>query len=448
MNISGLSFNALPPIDLPFRFFITAPLFIIACAFIVLFSGETLWLSRWQPNMLMLTHGFTLGFLTMVMMGALLQLLPVIGGVGIKHPRLIATYSHLLYVLGVITLMLSFYVTTPWLTLTAMALLALGFSLYTGSVAWVLIKKMSEGSSIIGFRLAIIILVIVVSLGLILLANRAGIHLPPFLLGKQVTDLHALTGLVGWASMMIVAVSFQVLPMFHVAPNMPKLIRKFLAPAIFLLLMLFVISGELALSLIFLSHSVFAIALFYVINRRKRKVPDTSIKYWQLAASSLLLLNVLYFLPDHYYVGAYDIIYDASYQGKESSLSFLLPDKTLLLTAIFIYFYLISVIQGMLLKITPFLSYTHLQQRCLIDFSGMQFIPHMHEFMNKKHGLILYYLHIFSGISLMAVLFKPSLYVVFAVLLLVEFVWLLFLMVRCMHLYFTVSHKILLSKVA
>ena len=97
MNNAGLSFNALPPIDLPFRFFLSAPLFIIACAFIVLFSGETLWLTRWHPNMLALTHGFTLGFVTMVMMGALLQLLPVIGGVGIANPRLIASFSHLFY---------------------------------------------------------------------------------------------------------------------------------------------------------------------------------------------------------------------------------------------------------------------------------------------------------------------------------------------------------------
>ena len=109
MNISGLSFNALPPIDLPFRFFISAPIFIIACALLVFFSGESLWLSRWQPNMLALTHGFTLGFITMVMMGALLQLLPVIGGIGIVRPRLIATYSHAFYFVGVLALMLEFY---------------------------------------------------------------------------------------------------------------------------------------------------------------------------------------------------------------------------------------------------------------------------------------------------------------------------------------------------
>jgi len=383
--------------------------------------------------MLALTHGFTLGFLTMVMMGALLQLLPVIGGIGIAKPRLIVTVSHACYCLGVLALLLSFIFVDNDLTIAAMVLLGLGLSVYIGAVVWVLIKKISQGYSIIGFRLAIFALVSLVILGLILLASRAGLSLPVMLLDKHVTDIHALMGLVGWAGILIIAVSFQVLPMFHVAPNMPKPIRQYLAPSIFVLLVIFMFSGEIALPLIFISHAIFAGTLFYVIKQRKRKVPDNSIKYWQLAASSLLLLNVLYFLPD------------SLYSKVDSPLPFSLPDKSMLLTAIFIYFYLLSVIQGMLLKILPFLSYTHLQQRCLLDFSAMQFIPHMHAFLNKKHGLVLYYLHILSGLALLAVLCEPKLYAVFALCLLVEFVWLLILMVRCMSLYFSVNSKINLS---
>jgi len=433
MNISGLSFNALPPIDLPFRFFLSAPLFIIACALLVLFSGETLWLSRWQPNMLALTHGFTLGFLTMVMMGALLQLLPVIGGIGIAKPRIIATTSHALYSAGVMALMLSFILTHSWLTLTALALLSLGLGLYLVAIIWVLIKKISQGDSINGFRFAITSLVIVLLLGVFLLANRVGITVPLITIDKKITDVHALMGLVGWAGILIISVSFQVLPMFHVAPNMPKYIRQYLSVSLFILLIFYSVYAEIALTLIFISHGVFAVTLFYVIKQRKRKVPDTSIKYWQLAAAALLLLNVLYFLPDSFYV------------PTQTPLLMALPDKGMLLTAIFIHFYLLSVIQGMLLKILPFLSYTHLQQRCLIDFSAMQFIPHMHDFLSKKKGLALYYLHVLSGLSLVAVIFDPSLYVVFAMLLLIEFTWLLILMGKCMHLYFSVNQQINLS---
>jgi len=434
VNNSGLSFNALPPIDLPFRFFITAPLFIIACAFLILFSGESLWLTRWHPSMLALTHGFTLGFLTMVMMGALLQLLPVIGGVGIAKPRLIASYTHWVYSLGVICLLIAFIYNHAWLTRLAMLLLGASLIPYLIAVVWVLLKKLSQGDSIIGFRLAVMSLFVLIFLGLSLLGTKLGYATDVFAFGKHITDVHALWGLAGWAGLLIIAVSFQVIPMFHVAPSFPKAISRYLSLLIFLLLVLFVFMPTVALPLLFISYGLFSLSLLYVIHKRKRKVPDVSIRYWQLAALSLLLLNFLYFLPTSFYQGTAD-----------PTLSFR-PSKAVLLTAIFIYFYLVSVIQGMLLKILPFLSYTHLQQRCLVDFSAVQYIPHMHEFLAKKQAKWLYYFHMLTGFSLLLVLFKPSLYFIFGLLLLVEFSWLLFLMIRCMRLYFITDKKINLSR--
>jgi hypothetical protein len=433
MNNSALSFNALPPIDLPFRFFITAPLFIIASAFIVLFSGESLWLTRWHPNMLALTHGFTLGFLTMVMMGALLQLLPVIGGVGIAKPRFIAGFSHLLYSFGVMSLVLAFIYNNTWLTVLALFFLGCGLTLYITAIAWILSKKLSQGDSIIGFRLAIFSLVFLVILGFALLVAKQGYTLDILRVGKHLTNVHALWGLAGWAGLLIIAVSFQVLPMFYVAPRFPNVISRFISVVIFLVLVLFVLTPELAMPLLFISYGLFSLSLLDVIDKRKRKVPDTSIRYWQLAAFSLLALNVLYFLPASYY------------QGVEHQALIVMPSKAILLTSVFIYFFLVSIIQGMLLKILPFLSYTHLQQRCLLDFSAMKFIPHMHDFLAKKHAEWLYYGHLLTGFSLVVVLFNPSFYYVFALLLLGEFSWLLFLMLRCMSIYFSVDKKINLS---
>ncbi len=163
--------------------------------------------------------------------------------------------------------------------------------------------------------------------------------------------------------------------------------------------------------------------LLVVINKRKRKVPDTSIRYWQLAAMSLLLTSILYFIPN--------TLWD----------SYIAVDKGLLIGALFIYFYLLSVIQGMLLKILPFLSYTHLQQRCLVDFSAMQFIPHMHEFLNKKHGQWLFRLHLLSGLCLILVLLQPASYFVFASAMMLEFCWLLFIMMKTMRLYSSIDKK-------
>jgi hypothetical protein len=423
MNMHGLSFNALPPIDLPFRFFLTAPIFIILCALLILFSGETLWVSRWQPDMLALTHGFTLGFLTMVMMGALLQLLPVIGGVGIAKPRLVVGVCHSTLVIGTLCLMANFIWSSALLAISSLIFLVCSIGVYFFAFAWVLVQRLSQGDSIIGFRFAMIALLAVLLLGIGLLSQRIGlISINNF--GKMLTNNHALFGLAGWGSLLIISVSFQVIPMFHVAPSFPKVISRYLPSSLFFLLVLAVFKPVFTMPFIVLIHGVFALSLLLVISKRKRKIPDSTIRFWQLAAVTLIGLNVFYFIPNKY-------------------LSPLVSQqKTLLITAIYLYFYLMAVIQGMLLKILPFLSYTHLQQKCFINFSAMQAIPHMHEFLHKKHGQWLFYLHFITGSILFYTLIIPSTYWFLSLLLLIEFSWLLYLMIKTIRLYFITLTKI------
>jgi hypothetical protein len=107
----------------------------------------------------------------------------------------------------------------------------------------------------------------------------------------------------------------------------------------------------------------------------------------------------------------------------------------MLLTAAFIYFYVVSVIQGMLLKILPFLSYTHLQQRCLANFAAIRLLPNMHELVRKNHGRALFYLHWASGLLLLATIIWPRYFWLFGLLLLMEFGFLLILILRTIRLY-------------
>lgn len=427
--MNGLSFNALPPIDLPFRFFLTAPLFVILCAMLILFSGEALWLSRWQPSMLALTHGFTLGFMTMVMMGALLQLLPVVGGVGISKPRLIVAVSHSAVVLGTLGLMANFLWPSELLTALTLLMLGGGLGIYIIAMALVLIKKLSQGDTIIGFRLAITALLIVVLLGALMLSQSLPFaidisKLPDIFSGKTLTNNHAILGLAGWGSLLIISVSFQVIPMFHVAPHFPKYISRFLPRAIFFLLLLYMIKPNIMMAFIVLTHGVFAVSLLYVIIKRKRKISDNSILYWQCAAITLLAINVFYFFPEQYLPET------------------LAQKKVILIAALYLYLYLVAVIQGMLLKILPFLSFTHLQQRCVTNFLAMQYLPNMHDFLNKKHGQWLFYLHLVSTGVLLATIINPSLYWLLSLVLIIEFAWLLKLMKTTTKLYYATLNKI------
>jgi len=421
MSLANLSFNALPPIGIPFRYFATAPVFVIAVALITLFTGDAAWMSRWHPSMLALSHGFTLGFISSVMMGALLQLLPVVGGIGIPKVRFVGNSCYFLHVAGTSCLMLAFIWPNRVVQLAAIALLFTGFGLYLAAAGWVLLKKLSQGTTIAGIRLAIAALLVTVLLGLLLQSGTAGFEL---IAGNKVfTDIHAVWGLFGWFSLMIMAVSFQIVPMFHVAPDFPLWLRRYLPFAISGLLLLQFLSisdGKLVyLSglLLALSNSIFACYLLHVLGRRKRKLPDTTVDYWKLAALSMLGITFLYCLPAE--------IWPDSLQAK----------RPMFLAAVFIYLYVVSVIQGMLLKILPFLSYTHLQQHCLTNFAAIKLLPNMHDLLKKNHGRMLFYLHLATGFSLIGTIVEPEYYWLFGLSLLMEFSWLLILILRTIRLY-------------
>ena len=65
----GLSFQQAPPFSFPFRFFITAPLFLLAAAMLLIFNDANLMVTRLSPAVLEATHLITLGFTSMVMYG-------------------------------------------------------------------------------------------------------------------------------------------------------------------------------------------------------------------------------------------------------------------------------------------------------------------------------------------------------------------------------------------
>ncbi|MFB1509785.1 MAG: hypothetical protein AADX96_10675, partial [Thiocapsa sp. C3-sup] len=96
MDTGGLSLDQAPPIDIPARFFLTAPLFAIAAGLLLAWQGPTLLVSRWMPGALAATHLIAIGYLGLIMCGALLQMLPVVAGAPVPAVRLVGTLTHLL----------------------------------------------------------------------------------------------------------------------------------------------------------------------------------------------------------------------------------------------------------------------------------------------------------------------------------------------------------------
>ena len=348
-----LTFEQTPPLSVPLRFFLTAPLFAVAAALLLVWHGSDAFVSRWSPVTLALTHLMTLGFLAMCMIGALLQMLPVVAGVVIPYSRVTAGATHILLVLGTLSLVTGFLTGVPLLFKLAipMLLLAFGWLVFAGLRGALGVQQDSD--MLTAIRLALMALAVAVSLGL---TAASGFAWPLSLPLMQITDLHAAWGLLGWVGLLVAGVAYQVVPMFQVTPTYPRLITRWFTKAIFLLLALWSAVNLLAplqpsvwarilAAMVVCAYVGFCCTTFYLLWQRKRSAPDATTMFWRTSLASLLACSAVWFTG----ILFPNIAADAAYP--------------LTIGVLFIVGFGYSVINGMLYKIVPFLVWYHLQNQ-------------------------------------------------------------------------------------
>lgn len=368
MSYPGLALEQAPPVSAPFRFFLTAPLFGLAAAALLLWAGPGLLASRWSPGLLALTHLLTLGVLTMVMFGALLQMLPVVAGSPVARPRVVAALVHGLLVAGTLALALGFVLPAPALLRLAAPLLAAALGLLLVAATVSLVRAPRRHAAVRGMTLAIASLAIASALGLWLLAGHGWSGIP--LRRGDLTDLHAGWGLLGWVGLLVSGVAFQVVPMFQMTPEYPAWLTRHLNRALFAALLLWSLAlawpaaaaaGVLAALLLLLGYGAFAVVTLDLQRRRKRRLADVTLSFWRLGMGCLLATLLLWLA------------------GRAAPAWFADPRVALLLGAGLLAGYALSVVNGMLYKIVPFLVWFHLQNRLLhsgLIGTGIR-IPHM-----------------------------------------------------------------------
>jgi len=83
----ALAYALSPAPGLPLRFLLAAPWFGMLAGLVLLFAGDSVFVSRWSPPTLAATHLLTVGCLTMAMAGTILQLIPVVTGAALPISR-------------------------------------------------------------------------------------------------------------------------------------------------------------------------------------------------------------------------------------------------------------------------------------------------------------------------------------------------------------------------
>ncbi|MCF6354136.1 MAG: hypothetical protein L3J26_03385 [Candidatus Polarisedimenticolaceae bacterium] len=398
---SSLSLEQAPPISVPFRFFITAPIFGLLAALLLLVYGPEILISRWAPATLALTHLITLGFLGMIMCGAMMQMLPVLAGSPVPRVKPVATAVHGLLTIGTLALAAGFLSGITGLFHLALSTLGLGFLIFIIAISVALIRIRTPNATIHGMRLAIASLATTVILGLTIGAGFSGMTSLSQLI--PLTDIHLGWGILGWIGILVIGVAYQVVPMFQLTPEYPQRLTGSLSWVLFAALVIWAPlylawgSGQLPkwvpdtwILLPTIGYTLFAGSTLWLQHKRRRRVSDITLLFWRtgmILIAACLLLWLTSLTP----------------AAKNQ------PAIPLLLGIWLLFGIAASVTNGMLYKIVPFLAWFHLQNRQVALMSmGKVKVPNMKELMPDRLTQRQLYAHLATLFLLTLAPFWPN----------------------------------------
>lgn len=403
MSRTGLSYEQAPAFGLPLRFFLTAPPFLLLTAVAAILTAPD-WTA--DPHTLAaigLTHLLTVGFLGMVMQGALLQMLPVIIGTPVPASLWVARLGHAGLGLGTPLLAAGLYLGQAGLIHAAMAALALGWLPFLTATAVSLARaRTASPLTLHPMRMAWLAALLTVGLGLGMADVFTGDLGAAWI--DQGLALHVAWGLGGWVSLLIMGVAYQVVPMLQLAPAYPAVFARWASWVLFAALVLLTLAtlferpalAELALGLASASLAGFGLVTLDLQRRRRRNLTDATLLFWRLGMLSLVALAPLPWLSLHL---------PASWHAPVALTAGLL----------FLLGFAVSVVNGMLYKIVPFLAWFHLQTQ---TGARAGTIPNMKEFLPDAQARRHWRMHLAAVLWLVPATWLPPAYALPGLLLL------------------------------
>jgi hypothetical protein len=385
LNSQGLTLEQAPPIRVPLQFFLAAPWFAAAAGLVLVFRGPEVFASRWTPAALALTHLLTIGFLAQTMIGATLQLLPVLAGAPVTAVATVGSTVQILLVAGTLMLAGGFLFPTHWGLVVAAVVLVAGFGLFLTAVGLALTKARGAPDTIRAMGLGLVALVVTLVLGLSLVSGLAG-WLPLDDIASTV-DMHLTWGLLGWVGLLLSALLFELMPMFYVTPPYPATLRRWFAPFLFLVLVAWSLgliwspwAAVAAKALLVMGFLAIALTTWRVTLRRRRPVQDTTLRYVWVGCGTLIAASLIW-----------------AVDGGEALVGVLVLGGVCL-----------AFPNGMLYKIVPFLCWFHLQGAVLASGRMDRPMVSMRSFLPDGRTRRQFWLHVAALSSLVAAIRWPE----------------------------------------
>lgn len=346
MNMQGLSLDQAPPYRVPLLFYITG------VCYLLVFVAASLFLaceidSRYHYEAIAITHLMTLGFFSHAMFGTLFQMVPVIIGEAYENVQSRAKWIYAGLNLGTWLFaagFLSAKVALLHIAMTLLLLAILSFALYS----FMTIKRtIDKNGTVMSFLAAQIFLAFGALLGAAALLSHAGLAL-----FTNIAQTHMPIIFYGWVFMLICGVAYRVIPMFYVALEYPLWMKRHLFWTLSVCLALYFVAvvidieaiqeaAKIALALL---STLFALTTIKRLYTRKRARSDTTVHLWYFAMSNLAFGSVVW-------LGG--VLFELN------------VDFTL--GVVFGVGFIYALINGMLYKIVPFLTWFHLSSAFVFE---------------------------------------------------------------------------------
>ncbi|MGD9654167.1 MAG: hypothetical protein AB7U44_03120 [Sulfuricurvum sp.] len=364
-----------PPFKLIAPYFLFGVVALVMSAFL-LFGVDVTNLHHLDPFILALAHLFLLGFVMMVIFGAMAQLVPVVLEVGHFAVDL---YYVVFLLLGIGTLMMGigFYLYPTLLAFGGVVVL-IAFSIFLFETFATILKVKRYNFTILSVIVAACMLLIGIVLGLVMALGYSGIVEVD---ANRYLQAHIFFVLFGYVGMSVMGMSLVLLPMFWLSHGYT--LKHVKRAAALLVLACGIVVAELFFpshTLLLAAYGVFLLSLFsylmqfYVLYKTRARL-ERDIYYYSIVVAYVSLFSSIVF-------------------GIASMVA---PHESLLIGTLWIWLfgYITFIITGHLYKIVPFLVW----YQKFSPLIGKQKVPMLAD-MVPKRGAFMQFLFMACGVFL------------------------------------------------
>jgi len=376
LQTNSIASSYAPPFKIVTKYFVAAIIDFVILNLLLILNYKDIAGFYFQPKILAITHMLTLGWISMTIFGAMFQLVPVVLEVKLFSEKL-AEIQFWIFTIGVIGLVTGFWNFNLSMHLNGSALL-INIAVFIFAInmigTFINVKKWN----ITGWYLiaALIYLIITALAGLLLTYNLWHPYIS--INHLEYLKLHAEVAVIGWVTLVVMGVSYKLIPMFTLSHGYSMRSSKWAFWLVNVGLIGINIFFHLKNSAIFIVISVLFISagiafylfqVYLIYKNRLRKKGDIGIKY------SIFSFFVLGF------VTVFGLVFSITDLSA-------IPNIYLIFGYLVFFGYLSMLIVGQMYKIVPFLAWYH-------KFSnkvGLEPVPMLKDMFSEKQALMSYYL--------------------------------------------------------